>query len=53
VQTDAGRLRPTDIAVAVGDAGLAKRLLGWAPSIPWTQTIGDVLADWKARVIAS
>jgi GDP-4-dehydro-6-deoxy-D-mannose reductase len=53
VQTDAGRLRPTDIAVAVGDAGLAKRLLGWAPSIPWTQTIGDVLADWKARVLAS
>lgn len=51
VQTDAGRLRPTDIAVAVGDAGLAKRLLGWAPSIPWTQTIGDVLADWKARVL--
>ena len=51
VQTDAGRLRPTDIAVAVGDAGLAKRLLEWAPAIPWTQTIGDVLADWKARVL--
>jgi GDP-4-dehydro-6-deoxy-D-mannose reductase len=50
VQSDAGRLRSTDIAVAVGDARLAHHLLGWVPTIPWTQTIDDVLADWKARV---
>lgn len=50
IQTDAGRLRPTDIPVAVGDAGLAQRLLGWTPAIPWEQTIADVLADWRARV---
>jgi len=50
VATDAGRLRPTDIPVAAGDAALARRVLGWVPSIPWEQTIADVLADWKTRV---
>ncbi len=50
VVTDAARLRPTDIPLAAGDAALARRLLGWAPRIPWLQTIADVLADWQARV---
>ncbi len=50
VATDAGRLRPTDIPVAAGDAALARRVLGWAPAIPWEQTIADVLADWQARI---
>ncbi len=50
VVTDAGRLRPTDISIAAGDAALARRLLGWAPAIPWEQTIADVLADWQTRV---
>ena len=52
VQTDSARLRPTDIPLAAGDAGLARRLLGWAPAVPWTQTVHDVLADWRARVQA-
>lgn len=50
VATDAGRLRPTDIPVAAGNAALARRVLGWAPAIPWEQTLADVLADWRARV---
>ena len=50
VTTDAGRLRPADIPVAAGNAALARRLLGWAPAIPWEQTLSDVLADWRARV---
>lgn len=50
VQTDAGRLRPTDIPRAAGNAALARRVLGWAPAVPWDQTLQDVLADWQARV---
>jgi GDP-4-dehydro-6-deoxy-D-mannose reductase len=50
VVTDAGRLRPTDIPIAAGNAALARRLLGWAPAIAWEQTIADVLADWQGRV---
>ena len=49
-QTDAARLRPSDIPLAAGDAGLARRLLGWAPAIPWAQTVADVLADWRTRL---
>lgn len=50
VQTDAGRLRPTDIPRAAGDASLARRVLGWAPQVSWDQTLRDVLADWQMRV---
>ena len=46
IEADGGRLRPTDIARAVGDAGRARRLLGWAPTIPWPQTLRDVLDHW-------
>ena len=51
VRTDAGKLRPTDIARAVGDARLARRVLGWSPSVPWATTLQDVLADWHERVL--
>ena len=50
VTTDATRLRPTDIAVAIGNPALARHLLGWAPAVPWDQTLADVLADWRGRV---
>jgi GDP-4-dehydro-6-deoxy-D-mannose reductase len=50
LRTDAARLRPSDIAVAHGDAGLARRVLGWEPRIAWQTTLADVLADWRHRV---
>lgn len=49
IETEQGRLRPADIPVAAGDAGLAARLLGWQPAIPWRQTLADVLAEWRAQ----
>ena len=48
--TDTTRLRGAEIPSASGDSSRARRLLGWAPSIPWQQTLADVLADWRARV---
>ena len=50
VATDTARLRGTQIASASGDSSRARELLGWAPSIPWRQTLADVLADWRIRV---
>ncbi len=50
IATDAARLRPSDIPVAVGNADAARKLLGWSPLIPWEQTLRDVLDDWRRRV---
>jgi GDP-4-dehydro-6-deoxy-D-mannose reductase len=43
-------LRRAEIPTATGDAAAARAVLGWAPAIPWAQTLSDVLADWRARV---
>jgi len=40
---DPARLRPVEIPRAVGDAGLAAKLLNWTPRIPLATTLGDVL----------
>ena len=45
VRPDPERMRPVDIARASGDAGKARRLLGWAPAIPFATTLSDVLAS--------
>ena len=49
IETDPARLRPTDISRAAGDAAAARTTLGWSPTIPWEQTLLDILADWRAR----
>ena len=50
VETDAARLRPSDISTATGDARRAHDVLGWRPAIPWERTLADVLADWSGRL---
>jgi GDP-4-dehydro-6-deoxy-D-mannose reductase len=50
IRTDTARMRRSEIALAIGDASLARRTLDWAPSIPWTRTLADVLEDWRGRV---
>lgn len=52
VQTDSARLRPGDIPRAVGDAGAARRALGWTPAVQWQQTLADVMQDWRGRIRA-
>ena len=50
LEVDTERLRRSEIARAVGNPALAADLLGWAPRIPWAQTLADVLEDWRGRV---
>jgi len=50
IETASDRLRPTDIACAIGDSSRARELLGWAPVIPWEQTLHDTLQYWRQRI---
>jgi GDP-4-dehydro-6-deoxy-D-mannose reductase len=50
IETTTDRLRPTDIARALGDPSRAQSLLNWRPSIAWEQTLRDTLQYWQARV---
>lgn len=49
-RVDETRKRATDTPLAHGDATLAHNLLGWVPGILWSQTLRDVLDDWRARI---
>jgi GDP-4-dehydro-6-deoxy-D-mannose reductase len=51
IETTAALLRPTEIARAAGNAAAARAALGWAPAIPWRQTLAEVLDDWRSRVL--
>ena len=50
VRTAPARTRGPEVARVVADAGRARALLGWAPRLPWSQTLRDVLEDWRGRV---
>jgi len=50
VKEDSARLRPSDVPVLVGDATKARKAVGWAPEIPFEQTLRDLLAYWRQRL---
>jgi GDP-4-dehydro-6-deoxy-D-mannose reductase len=52
VEADPARMRPSEIAVATGDASRLRAATGWEPRIPWSTTLADILADARRRVAA-
>lgn len=50
VERDPARMRPSDIPVLVGDATRLREQTGWAPRIPFTRTLDDLLTFWRASV---
>jgi GDP-4-dehydro-6-deoxy-D-mannose reductase len=44
------RVRLIDMPLLLGDASRLRALTGWAPTIPFRQSIEDVLDDWRHRV---
>ncbi len=50
IRVDSALLRPNDLMITRGDASLAGRLLDWRPTVPWTDTLRDVLRDMQRRV---
>ncbi len=53
IRSDSGRVRGNEIAVAAGDAALARRMLDWSPRIAWKQTLRDVIDDWRERILTA
>jgi GDP-4-dehydro-6-deoxy-D-mannose reductase len=53
VETDPARLRPSDVMVLDGDPSKIRNATGWAVEIPFEQTLRDLLAYWRQRVIIS
>lgn len=47
IEVDPERVRPVDNAVLTGDASKLRALTGWAPEIPFEQTIADLLNYWR------
>ena len=50
VEPDPGRMRPSDIPQVVCDYGKLEACTGWAPTIPFEQSLADVLDYWRAKV---
>jgi GDP-4-dehydro-6-deoxy-D-mannose reductase len=51
VRVAADRVRPIDLPLLLGDAGRLRALTGWKPQIPLEQSLADVLADWRSRLV--
>ena len=49
VRPDASRLRPSDVPILLGDNTKFVQATGWQPTIPFEQTLRDMLDYWRAR----
>ncbi len=52
VEIDPARLRPSDVPFAAGSAARLAQATGWAPVIPFEETLASVLEDARRRVAA-
>ena len=50
VQTDPTRMRPSDVPVIEGDASKLRALTGWEPTIPFEESLLNILNDCRQRV---
>lgn len=50
VETDPERLRPIDADLQVPNTDKFKKVTGWEPSIPFEQTMHDLLEYWRERI---
>ncbi len=50
VQVDPTRLRPSDVMILWADYSKFREATGWEPTIPYEQTLRDLLDYWRERV---
>jgi GDP-4-dehydro-6-deoxy-D-mannose reductase len=49
VRPDPARLRPSDVPILMGDGSKFEKATGWKPTIPFEQTLRDMLDYWRGR----
>jgi GDP-4-dehydro-6-deoxy-D-mannose reductase len=49
-RVDQTRLRPSDVKLLWGDCSKFRAVTGWAPTIPFSTTMADLLDYWRRRV---
>ena len=49
-RVDPTRIRAIDMSVVTGDPTHARNVVAWTTTIPWRQTMRDVLNDWRHRI---
>ncbi len=49
VEQDASRMRPSDIPLLLGDNSLLRQTVPWEISIPFTQTLAELLDYWRKQ----
>ena len=49
IREDPARIRPSDVPVLLGDNSKFVKATGWQPTIPFEQTLQDMLEYWRAR----
>jgi GDPmannose 4,6-dehydratase len=52
VVVDERFLRPADVAMLVGDAGKARRVLGWQPTVPFSELVA-MMVESDLRAVAA
>ena len=50
VEPDPDLMRPSDVPLFVADNRRLREATGWAPTIPFTQSLQDILAWWRAQL---
>src|SRR4051794_26488394 len=50
VRVDPPRLRPSDVTILWADSSKFMEATGWKPTIPYEQTLRDLLDYWRERV---
>jgi len=50
VEEDPDRMRPSDVLRLIGDASKFRRDTGWAPEVPFDQTLRDLVSYWRERL---
>jgi len=50
IRTDPSRMRPSDVPLLLADTTKFREATGWAPEIPFEQTLQDTLDYWRGKV---